>query len=96
MNKIILIGRLGEDPIANHLEGGSVESKFNISTIKSYKNKNGELVEQVEWYKIVAWGKRAEKAEKYLRKGMLIAVIGKSKTRCYEDKDGTTKSITEI
>ncbi len=95
VNKVILIGNLGKDPEVKYFEGGSVNAKFSLATSDSYK-KDGNKVEQTEWHNIILWGKQAEFAEKYLKKGMTIYVEGKLRTRSWEDKENTKRYTTEI
>lgn len=95
INKAILIGNLGRDPEVRTLESGVKVATFSIATTETYKNKNGERVEQTEWHNIVMWRGLAEVAEKYLNKGNQIYLEGRIRTRSYE-KDGQTKYMTEI
>lgn len=92
----MLIGRLGKDPEVRRLESGAAVAKFSIATDESYKDKDGNKVEQTEWHNIVVWRSQAEVAEKYLKKGMLIYVEGKLTTREYTDKDNQKKYFTEV
>ena len=95
MNKVMLIGNLGDDPKVTYLESGGVIAKFPIATTARYKNKQGEYVDSTEWHNIVCWNKKAEVAEKYFKKGMKLFVEGRIKTDKYE-KDGQTKYFTNI
>jgi len=95
INKAILIGNLGRDPEVRTLESGVKVATFSIATTETYKNKNGEKVDQTEWHNIVMWRGLAEVAEKYLNKGNQIYLEGRIRTRTYE-KDGQTKYMTEI
>jgi single-strand DNA-binding protein len=96
VNKVILIGNLGRDPEVRTIEGGAKVANFSLATTESYKNKDGNRVDQTEWHRIVLWRGLAEIAEKYLRKGNSIFVEGRITTRKYTDKDGIERSITEI
>lgn len=96
INKVILAGNLGKDPEVRHLEGGAVVANFPLATTESYKDKNGNKVEQTEWHNIVLWRAQAEYAEKYLKKGNTILVEGKLKTRTWEDKDKNKRYTTEV
>lgn len=96
VNKVILIGNLGKDPEVRHLENGATVANFPLATTESYKNKEGNKVEQTEWHNIVLWRGLAEIAEKYLRKGQSVYIEGKLKTRSWEDKDGNKRYTTEI
>lgn len=95
VNKVILIGNLGKDPELRTMESGAKVASFTLATTESYKNKNGEKVDQTEWHNVVFWGPVADVIEKYLKKGSKIFVEGKLRTRSYE-KDGVTKYFTEV
>ncbi len=96
INKVILVGNLGKDPEVRHLEGGAVVAKFPLATSETYKTKEGQRVDQTEWHNIVMWRGLAESAEKYLRKGSLVYIEGKIRTRSWDDKDGNKRFATEI
>ncbi len=96
VNKVILIGNLGKDPEVRHLEGGATVANFPLATTESYKDKNGQRMEQTEWHNIVLWRAQAEFAEKYLKKGFTIYVEGKLRTRSWEDKDKNKRYTTEV
>jgi single-strand DNA-binding protein len=96
INKAILVGNLGKDPEIRTIESGRKVANFTLATTESYKDKNGERVDQTEWHNIVFWGPIAEVIERFLKKGSQIYVEGKIRTRSYEDKDGNKKYITEI
>jgi single-strand DNA-binding protein len=97
VNKVTLIGRLGKDPVLKHFSNDNAIAEFSIATDESYKNKEGQKVEQTEWHNIkIPTKKQAEIAEKYLRKGALVYIEGKIRTRSYDDKDGNKKYVTEI
>ncbi|MEJ2112591.1 MAG: single-stranded DNA-binding protein [Flavobacteriaceae bacterium] len=95
-NKVQLIGNLGNDPEIINLESGKTLVKFAIATNESYKNANGEKVTDTQWHNVVAWGKTATIAEKYLMKGKEVAIEGKLTSRSYETKEGDKRYITEI
>lgn len=95
-NKVQLIGNLGKDPEVINLEGGSKLAKFSLATNESYKNAKGEKVTDTQWHNVVAWGKTAEIAENYLKKGNEVAIEGKLVNRSYETKEGDKRYITEI
>jgi len=97
VNKVTLIGRLGKDPVLKHFSNDNAIAEFSLATDESYKNKEGQKVEQTEWHNIkIPTKKQAEIAEKYLKKGGLVYIEGKIRTRSYDDKDGNKKYITEI
>ena len=95
-NSVKLIGNLGQDPEVVNLDNGNKLAKFSIATTDSYKNAQGEKVEDTQWHNIVAWGKTAEIVEDYLVKGKQVAVQGKLVHRSYETKEGEKRYITEI
>lgn len=96
VNKVILLGNLGKDPEVRVTESGRKVASFTLATTESYKDKNGERVDQTEWHNVVFWGPIADVIEKYLKKGSQIYVEGKLRTRSYEDKEGVKKYITEV
>ena len=95
-NKVQLIGNLGNDPEIINLESGKTLAKFSVATNESYKNANGEKITDTQWHNVVAWGRTATLAEKYLMKGKEIAIEGKLTSRSYETKEGEKRYITEI
>ena len=97
MNKVMLIGHLGDEVKLHYFEGGNCIGRFPIATNESYTNKQtGERVTTTEWHNIVVRNKAAEICEKYLSKGDKIYVEGRIKTRQWQGEDGTTKYTTEI
>jgi single-strand DNA-binding protein len=93
VNKVILVGRLGKEPEMRHLENGA---NFSIATSEVYKDRNtGERREQTEWHNIVLWRGLADVAEKYLKKGDMVYIEGKLRTRSWE-KDGINRYTTEV
>lgn len=96
VNKVILIGNLGKDPEVRSLESGAKVASFSLATTESYKNKEGQKVDQTEWHNIVMWRGLAEVAEKYLRKGSQIYLEGKIRSRSWDDKEGNKRYTTEI
>jgi single-strand DNA-binding protein len=96
VNKVILIGRLGKDPEVRNLDNGAVVANFSIATSESYKDRTtGEKKEVTEWHNIVLWRGLAEIAQKYLRKGDMVFIEGKLRTRSWE-KEGVTRYTTEV
>jgi len=95
-NKVQLIGNLGNAPEVKTTENGKKLARFSMATDESYRNAQGEKVTETTWHNLVAWGKVAEIAEKYLTKGKEIAIEGKLINRSYTDKDGNKKYITEV
>jgi single-strand DNA-binding protein len=95
MNKVVLFGNLGKDPEVKHLESGKVVASFTLATNEAY-TVNNEKKTVTQWHNIVTWGKTAETAEKYLKKGASVIVEGKITYRSYENKDKQTVYVTEI
>ena len=96
VNKVILVGRLGNHPEIRQLDNGTKVANFSLATSEVYKDRNtGEKKEESEWHRIVLWKEKAELAEKYLSKGDMVYVEGKLKTRSWE-KEGVTHYTTEI
>ena len=96
LNRVQLIGRLGKDPEVNHLGNGATVAKFSLATDESYVNREGVKIDQVEWHNIVMWRRLAEIAEQFLRKGKLVYIEGRLRTRSWEDDSGQKKYMTEI
>lgn len=95
VNKVILVGNVGKDPDVKYLEGGVAVANFTLATTESYKNKEGQKVNTTEWHNIACWRGLAEIAEKYVRKGMMLYVEGKIRTRQYGEENNK-KYFTEI
>lgn len=95
-NSIQLIGRLGKDPEMRSLASGSSLATFSLATTDSYKNAAGERVEETQWHNLVAWGKTADIASQFLKKGNEVAIEGKLIHRSYENAKGEKKYVTEI
>jgi single-strand DNA-binding protein len=95
VNKVILLGYVGKDPEVRYLEGGVPVAKFTLATTESYKNKEGQRVEQTEWHNIVLWRGLAEVVEKYVKKGKQLYIEGKIRTRTYGEENNK-KYFTEI
>ncbi len=91
-----MIGNLGNAPEVKTTESGKKLARFSVATNESYRNAKGEKVTETTWHNLVAWGKVAEIAEKYLTKGKEVAVEGKLINRSYTDKEGNKKYITEV
>ena len=96
VNKVILVGRLGRDPETRYTGGGQAVANFSVATDESYKDRNGERQKRTEWHKIVVWGKQAEIAQQYLKKGSLIFIEGRIQSREWQDKEGQKRTSFEI
>ena len=95
-NKVQLIGNLGNAPEIKSIESGKKMARFSIATNENYRNLKGEKVTETTWHNLVAWGKVAELAEKFLQKGNEVVIEGKLINRSYTDKDGIKKYISEV
>jgi single-strand DNA-binding protein len=95
INKVILVGNVGKDPEVRYLEGGVAVAKLSLATSESYKNKEGNKVDQTEWHNVVMWRGLAEIVEKYVKKGQLLYIEGKIRTRTYGEENNK-KYFTEV
>lgn len=96
VNKVILLGNVGKDPEIQHLEGGVSVARFPVATTESYKDKNGNKIDQTEWHNIVAWRGLADVTEKIVHKGSQLYIEGRLRTRQWEDKEKNKRYTTEI
>ena len=96
VNKVILIGNLGRDPETRYMPDGGAVTNVSIATTETWKDKNGEKQEKTEWHRVAFFGKLAEIAGEYLKKGSQVYVEGRLQTRKWQDKDGQDKYTTEI
>ncbi len=96
LNKVMLIGNLGKDPELKMTTSGQPVCRFSLATTETWKNAQGEKQSKTEWHNVVVWGKQAEIAEKYLRKGKQILVEGRIQYREYTDQAGVKKTACDI
>ena len=96
VNKVILVGNLGRDPETRYMPDGGAITNISIATTSTWKDKSGEKQEATEWHRISFFGKLAEIAGEYLKKGSQVYVEGKLRTRKWQDKDGQDKYTTEV
>lgn len=97
LNRVTLLGNLGQDPEFKVTPQGSSVCTLNMATTESYKDKNsGEWKDTTEWHRITLWDSLADTANKYLKKGNKVYIEGKLKTRSYDDKDGVKRYVTEV
>ena len=96
VNKVILIGNLGRDPETRYMPEGGAITNISIATTEKWKDKNGDMQEKTEWHRVAFFGKLAEIAGEYLKKGSQVYVEGRLQTRKWQDKDGQDKYTTEI
>lgn len=95
INQVILVGRIGRDPESHDTAGGKM-TFFSMATSRRFKGADGQSQEETEWHSIVAFGNTAEVVTKYLKKGDLVYVNGRLRTRKYTDKQGVERYKTEI
>lgn len=95
-NKVELTGNLGTNPEVRELNSGKKMAKISLATHELRKNSTGEKITETQWHNLVVWGRNAELAEKQLRKGSGVTIIGKINNRTYTDKKGNKRFITEI
>lgn len=96
VNRVILVGRLGQDPDLKYTPGGQPVANFSLATGEKWTDNDGQKQERTEWHRIVVWGKTAELCGKYLQKGRETYLEGKLTTRKWQDKDGHERQTTEI
>jgi single-strand DNA-binding protein len=96
VNKVIIIGNLGRDPETRYMPDGGAITNISVATTENWKDKNGEKQEKTEWHRVAFFGKLAEIAGEYLKKGSQVYVEGRLQTRKWQDKDGADKYTTEI
>ncbi len=95
-NKVQLIGNLGMNPEIKIVNGGKKLAKMSIATNESYRNANGELIQETQWHSLIAWGKTVDIIEKNFKKGSEVSIEGKLIKRNYTDKQGLKRYVTEI
>jgi single-strand DNA-binding protein len=96
VNKVILVGRLGRDPETRFTGGGQAVCNFSMATDETFKDRSGERQKRTEWHKIVVWGKQAEIAQQYLKKGSQIFLEGRIQSREWTDKENQKRTSYEI
>ena len=96
VNKVILLGNLGRDPETRYTTGGDAVTNLRIATSEQWKDKAGEKQERTEWHSVVLFGRQAEVAGEYLKKGRSVYIEGRLQTRKYTDKEGVEKYSTEV
>jgi single-strand DNA-binding protein len=96
VNKVILLGNLGKDPEVRYMTSGEAITTITLATSENWKDKSGEKQEKTEWHRVVFFGKLAEIAGEYLKKGRQVYVEGKLQTRKWQDKEGQDRYTTEI
>tara|TARA_B100001245_G_C22558868_1_gene279062 strand:+ start:92 stop:496 length:405 start_codon:yes stop_codon:yes gene_type:complete len=96
VNKVILVGNLGQDPESRFTPQGTAVTNLSIATNESWKDQNGDKQERTEWHRVVMYGRMAETAVEYMRKGQMVYVEGRLNTREWEDQNQVKRKTTEI
>ena len=96
VNKVIIVGNLGQDPEARFTPQGTAVTNLSVATNESWKNQNGELQDRTEWHRVVMYGKMAETASEYMKKGQMVYVEGRLQTNEWEDQNQVKRKTTEI
>ncbi len=96
VNKVILVGNLGQDPESRFTPQGTAVTNQSIATNESWKDQNGDIQERTEWHRVVMYGRMAETAVEYMRKGQMVYVEGRLNTREWEDQNQVKRKTTEI
>lgn len=96
VNKVVLVCSLGKDPEVRQTQAGSYVCNLSAATSRKYKDAQGNAQEETEWHRISLFGRSAEVAGQYLKKGSMVYIEGRLRTRKYTDKDGTDRYVTEI
>jgi single-strand DNA-binding protein len=96
VNKVILVGFVGNEPEVRYLDSGTPVANFRLATSENYTNRSGEKVSQTEWHNVVVWRGLAEVVEKYVKKGSQLFIEGRIRTRAWDDRDGNKRYTTEI
>ena len=96
INKVMILGNLGQDPDVRYTESGAAIATLNVATNRNYKNRDGQPVSETEWHRVVFFGRQAEIAAEYLRKGRPVYIEGRLRTRKWQGPDGQDRYSTEI
>ena len=96
VNKVFILGNLGADPEMSHSQAGQAVTRFRVATNETWTAQDGSRMTRTEWHRVVVFGKLAETCHQYLRKGRIVFVEGKIRTRRWEDREGQVRFVTEI
>ena len=96
VNKVILVGNLGQDPESRFTPQGTAVTNLSVATNETWKNQNGESQDKTEWHRIVMYGKMAETAAEYMKKGQMVYVEGRLRTKEWEDQNQNKRKTTEV
>ena len=96
VNKVIIVGNLGQDPEGRFTPQGTAVTNLSVATNESWKNQSGEYQDRTEWHRVVMYGKMAETANEYMHKGMMVYIEGRLQTNEWEDQNNIKRRTTEI
>jgi single-strand DNA-binding protein len=96
VNKVILVGNLGQDPETRHTNGGNSVTQLRLATTEKFKDRDGAMQERTEWHTVIVWGKQGEACGRHLTKGRQVYVEGRLTTRKWQDKEGKDRYTTEV
>ena len=96
VNKVIIVGNLGQDPEARFTPQGTAVTNLSVATNESWKNQNGEIQDRTEWHRVVIYGKMAETASQYMQKGQMVYVEGRLQTNEWEDQNKNKRKTKKI
>ena len=96
VNKVILVGNLGQDPETRHTNGGNSVTTLRLATTEKFKDRDGNPQERTEWHTVIVWGKQGEACGRHLTKGRQVYVEGRLTTRKWQDKEGKDRYTTEV
>lgn len=97
VNLVIIVGYLGQDPEIRYTQNGKAVANLSVATTETWKDKgSGEKHEKTEWHRVILWGRQAEVAGEYLKKGSQVFIRGRNETRKWQDKDGKDRYTTEV
>ena len=96
VNKVIIVGNLGQDPEARFTPQGTAVTNLSVATNESWKSQNGETQDRTEWHRVVMYGKMAETASEYMKKGQMVYIEGRLQTNEWEDQNQIKRKTTEI
>ncbi len=96
VNKVILVGNLGQDPEVRYLPSGQAVASFSVATTEKWTGKDGMPGEKTEWHRVTVWGKQGENCKEFLKKGRQVYLEGRLQTREWDDKEGNKRKTTEV
>ncbi len=96
MNRVLLIGRLGTDPVQRETKTGTTVVNFSLATKRVFRDREGLKTEHTDWHRVVTWGKEGERCAQFLKKGNAVSVEGSVRSRKYQAKDGSDRIAFEV